>query len=124
MSKSKDQGTRFQTLLKKRFKEAGFQVTVLGEEGLNDIGDLLVIDEFGDHWVIEARHRENMSPHRALLAAVRKAEKFTDAVVSTALIWKRSLKKPGQKVRTADGTGVVVIIELETYISLLKAYEE
>lgn len=104
MSKSKNQGTRWETELCGILTDVfDTEACRLAEGGNNDRGDIS-FDLAGREWVIEARDRETMQVHRAAVAAQAKAGNAISAV-----IWKRKKLKPGNTVRTQVGPPVVIM---------------
>ena len=112
MSKSKAQGTAFETELVKHFAGEGFDAGRLAEGGSNDLGDIAIYDGEGTGWVVEAKATERLNVTRVLGKAIAKGGP------RTILIWKR-LVKTGKKVRQADGEKVVVVMTLDLFTELL-----
>ncbi len=104
MSKSKDQGTRWETEFR-RTLEAELRVPVirLVEGGVYDRGDLALIIG-GQEYVVECRDRETMQVHKASQKAARKAQ---PAKIFVA--WKRKKLQPGNTVRTQVGQPVAIL---------------
>jgi hypothetical protein len=120
VNKPKAQGTAFETQIVNRAHARGLQAWRLAEGGQRDAGDVVLVDSDGDHWVIEAKHRENLSAHQALHKAQAKADKADLPFVAytTALIWKRSTSRGQGQRRTPEGT--IVILGLEDFLGLLQ----
>ena len=122
MSKSKAQGTAFETSLVNILNRRNIPAERIAEQGGNDPGDIHLIDATGDHWILEAKHREKLPIHSALHKAQTKVRNADLPYVTygTAVIWKRSTLKDGNTRRTPDGTGIIVAIDLATFIDLLE----
>lgn len=116
MTKSKRQGTAWESAVVDTLKAAGWDASRLAEGGIRDVGDIYATDPYGHQWVIEAKHRERLNPHRALAAAKAKvaASEFADCRV--AVWWKRTVLKDGNSRRTADGEPVVVVCDPATFL--------
>ena len=112
MTKSKAQGTAFETELVNLFLNEGMPSSRFPEGGSRDIGDLYVEDNNEDWWVVEAKATERLNVTRVLGKAIAKGGS------RTVLIWKR-LVKTGKKVRQADGEKVVVVMTLDLFTELL-----
>jgi hypothetical protein len=119
MSKSKAQGTRFETDIVRLAQLGGFQAWRLAEGGGGDPGDVVIVTPSGDHYVVECKHRENLPVHGALEKARLKAAKadLPFAVTDVALIWKRTLPAPDGGRRKPHGT--VVVIDLSDWLRLI-----
>jgi hypothetical protein len=106
MSKSKAQGTAWETALKRSMEAVlpGVPVVRLVEGGVYDRGDLAMVVD-GQEFILEARDRETMEVHKALLKAQIKAGPGAIA----AVVWKRKARKPGNTMRTQVGPPVVVL---------------
>ncbi len=114
MSKSKAQGTAFESWLVQYFRDKQLQSSRFAEGGSKDIGDLWV-DGFDDiFWVVEAKATQTLNVTRVLGKAIEKGGP------RTVLIWKR-LIKTGKKVRQSDGEKVVVVLSLDLFTTLLKS---
>jgi len=98
----------------------GLQAWPLARRGPSDPGDLVVVDKNGDHWVVEARQRQQMGVHRELAKAKEQTARADLPFVpySTVIAWKRLEKKGGNERRTAVGRPVVVI-DLEDWLDSL-----
>lgn len=113
MSRSKQQGTAWERDAKTVLEAAGWTVTRLAEGGIHDLGDLHAIDINGRPWVVECKWRERLQPHQALrVARVKTAE----LEVATALWWKRTVQKPGNTRRSADGEPSVVVLGVDDWL--------
>ena len=114
MSKSKAQGTRFETYLVNRFREAGLSARRLAEGGSNDLGDI----EIGTRFIVEAKHRTNLAggPTGTYRKAAEKAAARVGAI--PVVIWKRSVKRSGNTKRTQDGPPLV-ILSLDDFVELI-----
>ena len=113
MSKAKAQGTRWETEIVNRLNTHHINARRLPEGGTRDEGDI----EFwrdGQRWIVEAKHRERLQPHRALHAAKTKAGDAT-----TIIAWKRTVKKKGNDRRSADGEPEIIAMDMDTFLYLL-----
>lgn len=122
-SRSKAQGTRFAWRLRKRFVASGLPAKTLAEEGPNDEGDIeLMVWEYDGlsdfshrrRVVVEARSRQNMSLHAAMMRALdkesRRAVKEQRPPDPVALVWERMLPlAPGRQRRVAAGPVLVTV---------------
>ena len=113
MNKPKQQGTAWETWLVKHFAGEGFDAGRIAEGGMNDLGDLMIHDQLGTPWIVEAKATERLNVTRVLGKAIEKGGP------RTVLIWKR-LIKTGKKVRQADGEKIVVVLTLDLFTELLK----
>ena len=113
MSKSKQQGTAFESAMVEHFRSEHFASARFAEGGSSDIGDLWVDDEFELMWVVEAKATERLNVTRVLGKAIKKGGP------RTVLIWKR-LVKTGKKIRQPDGEKIVVVMTLDMFTELLK----
>ena len=66
MSKSKQQGTTFESAMVEHFRSEHFASARFAEGGSSDIGDLWVDDEFELMWVVEAKATERLNVTRVL----------------------------------------------------------
>jgi hypothetical protein len=106
----KAQGTTFERKLRLQLTSRRIANTRLAEEGSNDEGDILINDL---NWVVEARHRGVMNIHQAVADASRKAQRLAHA--GTVVIWKRSQRKPGARIRTQVGVPVACMSVSDFY---------
>ena len=111
MNKPKIKGTTWDRSLRKFFTERGYEVTRLGEEGSNDLGDIML--HAHTDIVIEAKNRTQMNIHSVMEKAVAKAQG-----IPCVVIWKRTVKKPGNSRALPVGVPVVCMT-LETFVNLL-----
>ncbi len=112
MSKSKAQGTRYESALVSIFQAEGMRSRRIAEGGAADRGDVEVEDTYGFVWVVEAKARERLNVTRELAKARRKGGLYT------VLAWKR-LVQTGKQKRQPDGESDVVIMTLDTFVELL-----
>lgn len=119
MSKAKQLGTAWETVIVNRLKTEGFTGAArIAEGGPYDIGDVGYFDETGTHWVIECKARANLNVTQALAKAKAKAaDGLTGAKVIVA--WKKLTRKQGNERRSADGEPDVVIMDWDTYMMLV-----
>jgi hypothetical protein len=115
----KDQGTKAETDVVRHCHLHNLQAWRLAEGGIKDAGDVAVKTRDGDHWILEVKHREALSPHQTLRLACNKVEKadLPFAVAGTALVWKRSTSRGEGKRRVPQGT--VVVLTLSDFLNLL-----
>jgi len=128
-SRSKAQGTRFAWKLRNRLVAAGLPAKALPEGGPLDEGDIEVHIwdlTYGEpqarRIVVEARSRQNMSLHTAMVKALQKEDRaalredrYADAVW---LAWERMIPLgPGRKRRVSAGP-ILVTITLDEAIRL------
>lgn len=124
MSKQKAQGTRHESWLVTKLREAGHAARRLAEGGTRDEGDVEVSIE-GTRWVMEAKARSNLNVQKTLGAARAKAEAAAGKPVPVAVVWKRLVKVRGLQVRQpVSGERVVVCMSMEDFISLIKKEED
>jgi hypothetical protein len=118
----RDQGTRFESWLVKRFREAGLSAGRLPEGGSRDAGDVIVELPSGDSVIMEAKARANLNPHVALAKARIKAAKADLDVLPwlTVLAWKRLTRKEGNVRRTPSGEPVIVSMTFDDFLELLR----
>lgn len=120
MSKSKDQGTRFETEVVRRAHDKGFRAWRLAEGGAGDPGDVAItLSPAGDTLILECKHRQNLPIHEALHKAQEKAAKadLPFMVDGVAVVWKRTVPNPDGGRRIPQGT--VVVLGLEDFLRLL-----
>ena len=93
----------------------------LAEGGSNDPGDIVIRTIDGDHYVIEMKHRERLNVHKALEKHLGKVEKadYPFGVTGSALQWKRTVLKPGNVRRSADGLPEVFVLTPDEYLDLI-----
>ena len=117
MSKSKQQGTAFESAMVEHFRDKGLQSSRFAEGGSNDMGDLWVDNGINEYyWVVEAKATERLNVTRVLGKAIKKGGP------RTVLIWKR-LVKTGKKIRQPDGEKIVVVMSLDLFTELFKGTE-
>lgn len=120
MTQNKNQGTRFETKLIQTLKPHALWIHRLAEQGIDDQGDIRFVPRGADAdaFYVEARHRQNLSIHTALANHAAKIERnVEDEIGIPILIWKRTTRKPGNKIRTSDG--IVVVQTLPDWIASL-----
>ena len=115
MSKSKAQGTKWETyivaVLNKRFLRA----RRLPELGANDEGDIEFFDSHDKRWVIEAKATQTANVTRILAKAIGKSRGDF-----TVLFWKRIVPTEGKKIRQADGEKEVVVMRMVDFLYLVR----
>ena len=104
MSKSKAQGTKWETYIVARLNRRFLRGRRLPELGANDEGDIEFFDSHDKRWVIEAKATQSLNVTRVLGKA--KAKSRGDF---TVLFWKRIVPTEGKKIRQADGEKEVVV---------------
>ncbi len=114
MTKSKAQGTAWETAIVKRLNKRFLKATRLPELGANDEGDIEFYDPYQQRWVIEAKATQTLNVTRVL----GKARDKPHDGEPTVLFWKR-LVKTGKKVRQADGVKEVVVMDITTFLWLV-----
>lgn len=115
MSKSKQQGTAYETEIVRMLQSNGLTAERLAEGGLNDLGDVM-LRSFDI--VIEAKDRAALNVHETLV----KAERKTAGMFLTVLFWKRRTRKNGNTNRTQVGEPVVVM-SAESFLELLSCID-
>ena len=120
MSKSKQQGTAFESWLVKwlnKIPELSQSARRLAEGGMNDDGDIFFEDHTGEAWYVECKATQTLNATRVL----SKARVKSPNPKYTVLFWKRLVKlKAGQTNRRPDGEAVVVVMGLDTWHELMK----
>ncbi len=123
MSKQKAQGTKHESWLVNRLKDAGYKAKRLAEGGTRDEGDVEVFLHNG-RWVMEAKARSSLNVQKILGAARAKAEAAAGEPVPVAVVWKRLVKVPGLQVRQpVANERVVVCMSMEDFVSLIQKEE-
>jgi len=116
VSKSKAQGTRFETAIVGTLQAVGFGTARrIAEGGSNDEGDIEFDDAAGEHWIIEAKATANLNVSQTLHKAKIKAPAYSNV----AVVWKRLTRKSGNERRTPDGVPIVVVLDWQTYMDLV-----
>ncbi len=114
MSKSKAQGTRWETYIVAQLNKRFLRGKRLPELGANDEGDIEFTDPHGKRWVIEAKATQTLNVTRVLGKAREKSR-----ADFTVLFWKR-LVKTDKKIRQADGEKEVVIISMRDFLYIVR----
>jgi hypothetical protein len=93
----------------------------LPEGGGKDGGDVAIETIDGDVYVIEAKWRDGFQIHRGLNKHLSKMEKadYPFVPAGAALMWKRSVRKPGNEKRSPDGLPDVVVIPRDEWLDLI-----
>lgn len=118
MSKSKSQGTAFESWIVKWLVRIGLPYAErIAEGGSKDIGDVKFERHFDDDpWIIEAKATQTLNVTRVL----GKARSKSSHPQTTILMWKRLVKlKDGQKKRRPDGEAIVIVMGLDTFERLV-----
>ena len=117
MSKSKQQGTAFESWLVKWLDriESVAEPRRIAEGGSKDIGDVEWEDYAGDIWVAECKATQTLNVTRVL----GKARAKSGRALTTVLAWKRLTKSEGNTNRTPDGEPVVIVMGLDTFEMLM-----
>ncbi len=117
MSKSKQQGTAWETAVVDRLTQhgtiSGMHAKRIAEGGSKDEGDVEFYHPGGDRIVVECKATQALNVTRVLGKA--RAKSSADI---TVLAWKR-LIKTGKKVRQPDGEKEVVVLTLDDFIYLM-----
>lgn len=113
MSRSRKQGTKLETGTCLAANARGLNARRLAEAGTRDEGDVEIVTDAG-RVVLECKARAALSLHEAWTKARRKAP--ADARV--AVVWKRLVRKDGNRRRTAAGP-TLVAVPLDDYLDLL-----
>lgn len=107
---NKKQGTEWETVVERYFSIEGWEAHRLAEGGSLDPGDILLKHPTLGDVIIEARHRTNMNPFKALVAAKRKAKVYLGARNSlTFVAWKRTVAKEGNTRRSQEGPPIALL---------------
>ena len=116
MSKSKAQGTAWESSIVLKLTDAQLRARRLPELGSHDEGDIEMIDNQGARWVIEAKATQTLNVTRVLGKAREKSRGD-----HTVLFWKRLVpKKEGMKIRQADGEKEVVIMSMRDFLYIVR----
>lgn len=120
MSKSKQQGTAWESWIVNEYnsKSPGGWAERIAEGGEHDRGDIRIVTELDEEWIIEAKATERLNVTRVLNKARKKSR-----ILNTVLIWKR-LVKNGTQRRGADGEKVVVVMDLDTFWRLINHHPD
>ena len=118
MGKQKAQGTKWESrivtdLLHVLGPDAAWR---LAEQGTNDPGDIAAVID-GEHWIIEAKHRERLNVHDAMKKARAKvaAADLPFYPYRTVLIWKRTDRTSG----VSKPAGAVVVMDYGDWLDSL-----
>jgi hypothetical protein len=114
-TKPKQLGTAWESEIVELLRWAGMHPRRLAEGGQRDEGDIEFYDRTGERWVVEAKATANLNITRTLAKAKDKAM----GMAPVALVWKKLTRKGDNQRRTPDGERVVVIIDWETFMSLI-----
>ena len=119
MGKSKAQGTKWETRIVTDLHHAlGHERMAwrLAEGGSTDPGDIATIIN-GEHWIIEAKHRERLNIHDAIKKARAKvaAADLPFYPYRTVLIWKRTDRSGG----TSKPVGAVVVMDYNDWLDTI-----
>jgi len=119
VSKSKQQGTAFESWLGKWLDKVTdiSDARRIAEGGSKDEGDVEFYDFTGQRWLVECKATQTLNATRVLSKARLKSPEPRH----TVLLWKRLTKlKSGQKNRRPDGEPVVVVMGLDTFHELMR----
>lgn len=92
---NKRRGSGWEVLLRTFIKGQGFFVERIARKGKKDIGDLVVIDDFGDHWIIEAKDVSTPKLSQWCAEAAAEADHYAEHAgiprerVHWVVVWKR-----------------------------------
>ena len=115
MSKSKKQGTQYESQLVKEMNGFGWNAERLAEGGSSDKGDLRLRPVGQPEIVVEAKWREGLTVHAEIAKAKGKAG--TNRV---ALFWKRLIKTGKSRRQPIAGQAEVVVLDKEFFYSLIE----
>ena len=113
MSKSKSQGTAWETEIVRRAQAVGLIAERLAEGGAYDLGDVRIFSDGPMAYIIEAKDRANLNLHKALEKA-----RFKSKARYTVVAWKRRVRKGGNVNRTQDGEPVVAMT-LDLFLEII-----
>lgn len=118
MSKSKQQGTAFESWMVKWLNaiDPMHFARRIAEGGSADEGDVTWEDYAGAEWIGECKATQTLNVTRVL----EKARKKSPYSQRTVLFWKRLTRSKDNKKRTPDGTPVVVVMGLDTFAELMR----
>ena len=116
--KPKDQGTRNETALVNKAKKHGLKAWRLAEGGGNDPGDVAIETAEGDVYVVECKHRQQLSVHNEFEKAAGKVKGVDHpfVVAGVALQWKRPFRVEGQERRVNKE---VMVISVDEWLELI-----
>ena len=114
MSKSKAQGTKWETYIVAQLNKRFMRGRRLPELGANDEGDIEFFDSHGKRWVIEAKATQTLNVTRVLGKAREKSRGDF-----TVLFWKR-LVKTDKQIRQADGEKEVVVMRMVDFLYIVR----
>lgn len=116
MSRSKKQGTAFETAIVNMAEVYDLWAQRLPEGGRRDRGDVEIMDNAGLMWTVEAKACERLSLHQTW----RRAQEKAGVSGSTPVVaWKRVTLKNGNSRRSADGPALVAV-PLQMFLKLLR----
>lgn len=120
MSKSRQQGTAFESWIVNEYnsKSPDGWAERIAEGGEHDRGDIRIVNELDEEWIIEAKATERLNVTRVLNKARKKSR-----IMNTVLIWKR-LVKNGTQRRGPDGEKIVVVMDLDTFWRLINHHPD
>lgn len=113
-------GTEWETKVVELAHRYGCRAVRLAKMGFKDVGDVLVITPSGDHYLVEAKWREQLNVHATLGNQITKAATadLPWYVTGTSVWWKRSRRKSGNERRSPAGPPVVAIT-IDEYLRLI-----
>lgn len=117
MSKSKNQGTYFETWMVKWLNRiSDVDARRIAEGGSKDEGDVMWYDAYERTYYAECKATQTLNVTRVL----SKARLKSPDPKRTVLFWKRLVKPKGEGVRRRpDGEPVVVVMGLDTFHELI-----
>ena len=114
MSKSKQQGTAFETWTRKALNALNLHAARLAEGGSYDEGDVET-ELNNERWIIECKATSSLNVQKILGKARRKAK--GQPVI---LVWKRLVRVNGKSVRQpVEGERIVVCLGWDDFVRLL-----
>jgi hypothetical protein len=123
MSKQRAQGTKAESWIVTKLREAGYYAKRLAEGGTQDEGDVETII-LGERTVVESKARSSLNIQEVLGNARAKAAKAAGHPVPTILVWKRLVRKPGLVNRVpVNGERVVVILSWDDFMDIINRKE-
>ena len=119
MSRNRQQGTKWERDIIELAESCGLKAWRLAEHGSNDQGDVIVRTGAGEHVVVEAKCRGNLTVHPAVEKARAKAgHPSVPFDVSLACVaWKRLVSTDGERRRQPGRP--VAVLDLEDFMRLL-----
>jgi Holliday junction resolvase len=92
---NKRRGSAFEVGLREFLKSSEFDVERIARKGKRDIGDLVLVDDIGHHWVIEAKDVARNELSKWVAEAAVEADHYAEharidrGLVHWVVVWKR-----------------------------------